>query len=67
MAKEIETEGGVMTTETLQKSQAEYTGNSHFDLVDVEIVKDGNFYKKGDTDKVHPTMALILKAKGLIK
>lgn len=66
MAKE-ENEGVAMTTETLQKAQTEYTGNSHFDTVEVEIVKDGSFYKKGDKDTVHPTMAAILKAKGLIK
>lgn len=66
MAKE-ENEGVAMTTETLQKSQAEYKGNSHFDNVDVEIIKDGSFYKKGDKDSVHPTTAAILKAKGLIK
>lgn len=50
----------------IRKSQADYTGNTHFDLVDVVIVKDGDFYKKGDTDKVHPTLAAILKHKGLI-
>ena len=66
MAKE-ENEGVAMTTETLQKSQAEYKGNSHFETQEVEIIKDGSFYKKGDKDTVHPTMALILKAKGLIK
>ena len=48
------------------KSQADYKGNSHFDFVEVEIVKDGSFYKKGDKDKVHPSLAAILKAKGLI-
>lgn len=48
------------------KSQSEYKGNSHFDFVEVEIIKDGSFYKKGDKDKVHPSLAAILKAKGLI-
>lgn len=48
------------------KSQADYKGKSHFDFVEVEIVKDGSFYKKGDKDKVHPSLAAILKAKGLI-
>ena len=65
MAKE-ENEGAV-TTESIQKAQADYKGDSHFDLVEVEIIKDGSFYKKGDKDKVHPTMELILKAKGLVK
>jgi len=51
----------------IRKSQANYKGNTHFDLVKVEIVKDGSFYKKGDTDEVHPTVAEILKAKGLVK
>lgn len=50
----------------VRKSQADYKGNSHFDLVDVEIVKDGDFYKKGDKDRVHPSLAAILKQKGLI-
>jgi len=54
------------TKSEIVKSQADYKGNSHFDLVEVEIVKDGSFYKKGDKDKVHPSLAAILKAKGLI-
>jgi len=67
MATENKEEGKVMTKESLQAVQAEYTGNTHFDTVEVEIIKDGSFYKKGDKDTVHPTMALILKEKGLIK
>ena len=55
-----------VTKSDIVKSQADYKGNSHFDFVVVEIIKDGSFYKKGDKDKVHPTMAAILKAKGLI-
>lgn len=54
------------TKESLVKSQASYKGNSHFDFVDVTIVKDGDYYKKGDKDRVHPTLAAILKEKGLI-
>lgn len=54
------------TKSEIVKSQADYKGNSHFDLVEVEIVKDGDYYKKGDKDKVHPSLAAILKAKGLI-
>lgn len=50
-----------------RESQADYKGNSHFDLVDIEIVKEGSFYKVGQKDKVHPTLAAILKSKGLIK
>lgn len=49
------------------KSQAKSKSKSQQDLVEVEIVKDSKFYKKGDKDKVHPTTAEILKAKGLIK
>jgi len=54
------------TKAEIVKSQADYKGNSHFDLVEVKIIKDGDFYKEGDTDKVHPTVAAILKKKGLI-
>jgi len=53
-------------TSEIVKSQASYKGNSHFDYVDIEITKDGSYYKKGDKDRVHPTLAAILKAKGLI-
>ncbi len=49
-----------------RKVQAAYKGNSHFDLVAVAIVKDGDFYKEGEKDKVHPTTAAILESKGLI-
>lgn len=54
------------TKSSIVKSQAEYTGNSHFDYVDVIIIKDSDFYKKGDTDRLHPATAAIFKAKGLI-
>lgn len=54
------------TKSEIVKSQADYKGNSHFDYVDVEIVKDGSYYKKGDKDRVHPSLAAILKVKGLI-
>lgn len=66
MAEEKEKTGKAMTKEAIVKSQSSYKGNSQSDLVDIKIVKDGSFYKKGDTDKVHPTTAAILKAKGLI-
>jgi len=55
-----------MSNQDMVQSQADYKGDSHFDLVDVTIIKDGDYYKKGDKDKVHPTLATILKAKGLI-
>lgn len=48
------------------KAQANYEGNEHSDLVKITIIKDGNHYKKGDTDIVHPSLAELLKAKGLI-
>ncbi|HMK57765.1 MAG TPA: hypothetical protein VK462_01790 [Nitrososphaeraceae archaeon] len=54
------------TREGLIKSQADYKGNSHFDYVDITIIKDSDYYKKGDKDRVHPSLAAILKAKGLI-
>lgn len=55
------------TKESIVKSQANYKGNSHFDYVDIEIVKDGEYYKKGNKDRVHPSLAAILKEQGLIK
>lgn len=55
-----------MSKDDLVKTQTEYKGDSHFDLVEVEIIKDGDYYKKGDKDKVHPTLAALLKSKGLI-
>jgi len=62
-----ETKGAkAITTNEIVKSQASYKGNSQSDLVEITIVKDGSFYKKGDKDKVHPTTAAIFKAKGLI-
>lgn len=60
-------EGKVMTKEDLTKSQAEYKGNSHFDIEEVEFIKDSDFYKKGDKDSVHPSVAAIFRAKGIIK
>lgn len=56
-----------MTKETIVKSQANYKGNSAHDLVSVTFITDGSFYKKGDTDLVHPATAELFKAKGLIK
>jgi len=50
-----------------RKAQTAYKGNSHFDLVKVKITKDGGFYKKGQEDEVHPSLAAILKQKGLIE
>lgn len=55
-----------MKTETIVKSQANYKGNSAHDLVKVTFIADGSFYKKGDTDIVHPATAELFKAKGLI-
>lgn len=54
------------TKAEIVKSQADYKGNSHFDLVKIEIIEDGDYYKKGDVDEVHPSLAAILKKKGLI-
>lgn len=52
--------------EELRLAQADYKGNSHFDIVEIKIVKDGDFYVKGQIDQVHPSLAAILKKKGLI-
>jgi len=56
-----------VTKDSITLAQTEYKGNSQTDLVEVEIIKDGSFYKKGQKDNVHPTVAAILKEKGLIK
>ena len=56
-----------MTKAEIMKSQTEYKGNDMFELVEIEIVKDSDYYKKGDKDSVHPATAAIFKAKGLIK
>ncbi len=56
-----------ITKETLIKSQAQSKSKSQQDLVEVEIIKDGDFYKKGVKDQVHPATAEIFRAKGLIK
>ena len=56
-----------VTSESIKKVQAKSTSKSQADLVDVEIIKDGSFYKKGDKDRVHPSLAEILREKGLIK
>ena len=39
------TEEKKATRESIVKSQANYDGNSHFDLVKVTILKDSDFYK----------------------
>ena len=54
------------TRAEILKSQADYKGNSHFDYVDIVIIKDSKHYAKGDKDRVHPSLAAVLKAKGLI-
>jgi biopolymer transport protein ExbD len=56
-----------ITKDNLKQAQAKSKSKSQQDLVSIEILKDGNFYRKGDKDKVHPTVAEILKVKGLIK
>lgn len=56
-----------VTKDSIKKSQANAKSKSQKDVVEVEIIKDGNFYKKGQKDMVHPTLAEILREKGLIK
>lgn len=63
MAKE---EGKVMGKDTIVLSQTDYKGNSHFDTEEIEIIADGSYYKVGQKDTVHPSVAAILRAKGLI-
>lgn len=55
------------TKEEIVKSQAKSKSKSQHDLVEVEIVKDTAYYKKGQKDKVHPSVAEIFKTKGIIK
>jgi len=56
-----------VTKDSIVLAQTEYKGNSHFDTEDVKFIKDSDFYKEGDTDTVHPTVAAIFREKGLIK
>jgi len=67
MADKEELKDKAVTKDSVVLAQTDYKGNSQSDLVDVEIVKDGSFYKEGQKDRVHPTVAAILKEKGLIK
>lgn len=53
-------------TEAIKTAQAKSKSKSQTDRVEVEIKKDGSFYKKGDKTKVHPSVAEIFKEKGLI-
>lgn len=54
-----------MTTEELQKTQAEYKGNDLYELVELTFTEDSTYYKKGSKDEVHPATAELFKAKGL--
>lgn len=54
-----------ITTEELQKSQAEYKGNDLYELVEVTFTEASKYYKKGAKDVVHPATAEVFKAKGL--
>lgn len=56
-----------VTTESIVKSQTSYKGNSQSDLEEVVFIKDSDFYKKGQSDVVHPTTAAIFRERGLIK
>lgn len=55
------------TKDAIVKSQANSKSKSQHDLVEVTMIKDSRYYKKGQTDKVHPSVAEIFKTKGLIK
>jgi len=52
--------------ENTRKSQAGYEGNHHMDKVEVTINQKTKYYKKGQKDTVHPTVALIMQEKGII-
>lgn len=52
--------------ENTRKSQAAYEGNHHMDKVEVTINQKTKYYKKGQKDTVHPTLALIMEEKGII-
>lgn len=67
MADKEEVKDKAVTKDSILLAQTEYKGSSQSDTVEVEIIKDGSFYKKGQKDTVHPTVAAILKEKGLIK
>lgn len=67
MADKEENKEKAVTKDSIVLAQTEYKGNSQSDTVEVEIIKDGSFYKNGQKDTVHPTVAAILKQKGLIK
>lgn len=67
MADKEEVKDKAVTKDSIVMAQTSYKGNSQAELVEVEIIKDGSFYKKGQKDNVHPTVAAILKEKGLIK
>ena len=56
-----------LTRDEIVKYQAKYKGDDLFELVDVEIIKDSKYYKKGDTDRIHPATSELFRAKGLIK
>jgi hypothetical protein len=65
MSEEKEVKKGIMTTESLQKSQAEYKGKDIAELVEITLTEDSKYYKKGQVDQVHPATAALFKAKGL--
>lgn len=66
MADEVKKEEKTGTKEQIIKSQANYKGNTQSDRVEITIKKDGNHVKVGQKLSVHPTVAEIFKAKGLI-
>lgn len=74
MAEAVTTKSVVLTddqkeekNENVRKSQAKYTGNHHMDKVEVTISEKTKYYKKGQKDTVHPTVAQIMQEKGIIE
>ena len=54
------------TNSATKKAQAAYEGDHHMDKVEVTINQKTKYYKKGQKDTVHPTVALIMQEKGII-
>lgn len=72
-AEKAVTTKSVMTEEqkeekntSVKAAQAAYEGNHHMDKVEVTINQKTQYYKKGQKDTVHPTVALIFEEKGII-
>lgn len=61
-----ETKNKAVKTEAVKRAQAKSTSKSQLDRVEVTLSKDSKYAKKGTKFNVHPTVAEIFKAKGLL-